>query len=344
MLSGVDKLIVKKYGGSSLANNTKIMQVAKSIAQCSDKQIVVVSAPYGMTNRLISIANDISSKPSARELDQMLVTGEMLNASLLAIALISLGKKAISLNAYNLGIYASSNYGNALIKMIDKRRIEDIFKEYDIIVVTGFQGINNKDFVTLGRGGSDTTALALAAIFRTNCLIYTDVLGVYTIDPRESKRYLCLKNISFDQMLELSLSGGKVLSERAATIAKNYLVPTKILKSLGDDGTNIVPIEESGPKAVSVIYLSKKRKNMPFISLNNKSYYKDNDGNFVGISIIGDFMLTDNTDKILQNALKKTKIRVYSYVFKENLLFVVIKRKNKSKLIDELALSLPLKE
>lgn len=344
MLSGVDKLIVKKYGGSSLANNTKIMQVAKSIAQCSDKQIVVVSAPYGMTNRLISIANDISSKPSARELDQMLVTGEMLNASLLAIALISLGKKAISLNAYNLGIYASSNYGNALIKMIDKRRIEDIFKEYDIIVVTGFQGINNKDFVTLGRGGSDTTALALAAIFRTNCLIYTDVLGVYTIDPRESKRYLCLKNISFDQMLELSLSGGKVLSERAATIAKNYLVSTKILKSLGDDGTNIVPIEESGPKAVSVIYLSKKRKNMPFISLNNKSYYKDNDGNFVGISIIGDFMLTDNTDKILQNALKKTKIRVYSYVFKENLLFVVIKRKNKSKLIDELALSLPLKE
>lgn len=204
-------MIVKKYGGSSLANNTKIKQVAKSISLCSDKQIVVVSAPYGMTNKLISCANDISPTPSLRELDQMLVTGEMLNASLLAIALIKLGVKAISLNAYSLGIYASSNYGNALIKMIDKRRIEDLFLEYDVIVVTGFQGINNKEFVTLGRGGSDTTALALSAIFKTDCLIYTDVSGVYTIDPRESKRYLCLKNISFDQMLELSLSGGKVL-------------------------------------------------------------------------------------------------------------------------------------
>lgn len=337
-------MIVKKYGSSSLANNTKIKQVAKSISLCSDKQIVVVSAPYGMTNKLISCANDISPTPSLRELDQMLVTGEMLNASLLAIALIKLGVKAISLNAYSLGIYASSNYGNALIKMIDKRRIEDLFLEYDVIVVTGFQGINNKEFVTLGRGGSDTTALALSAIFKTDCLIYTDVSGVYTIDPRESKRYLCLKNISFDQMLELSLSGGKVLSERAAVIAKNYLVSTKILKSLGDDGTNIVPLEENGPKAVSVIYLSKNKKNIPFIILNNKSYYKNNEGNLVGISIVGDFMLTDNTDKILQNALKKTKIRAYSYVFKDNFLFVVIKRKNKSKLIDELALRLPLKE
>ena len=155
-----------------------------------------------MTNKLISCANDISPTPSLRELDQMLVTGEMLNASLLAIALIKLGVKAISLNAYSLGIYASSNYGNALIKMIDKRRIEDLFLEYDVIVVTGFQGINNKEFVTLGRGGSDTTALALSAIFKTDCLIYTDVSGVYTIDPRESKRYLCLKNISFDQSIK----------------------------------------------------------------------------------------------------------------------------------------------
>lgn len=337
-------MIVKKYGGSSLANNTKIKQVAQSISLCPDKQIVVVSAPFGMTNKLLSCASDIAKNPPARELDQMLVTGEMLNASLLAIALISLGIRAISLNAYSLGIYASSNYGNALIKMIDKRRIEDLFLEYDVIVITGFQGICNKDFVTLGRGGSDTTALAIAAIFDVDCLIYTDVSGVYTIDPRESKRYLCLKNISYDQMLELSLSGGKVLSERAAMIAKNYQVKTKILKSLAKDGTNIVPIEENGPRAVSVIYLSKKKNNDPFIRLNNQSYYEDNKGKFVAISIVGDFMLKDKSYMILLKALKKAKIKAYSHLFKENLLMLIIKRKNKAKLIEELGYDLALKE
>lgn len=326
-------MIVKKFGGSSLSDRSKILNVAKSIIKTNEKQVIVVSAPYGLTNKLNEYAYEISKKPSLRELDQMLVTGEMINASLMAIALNELGAKAISLNAYSLGIFSSDDYGNGIIKRIDRKRIEQLFNTYDILVVTGFQGINNHSFVTLGRGGSDTTALAIAALFDTTCLIYTDVNGVYTIDPRESKKYLKLKNISYDNMVDLSIGGGKVLAERAAVIAKNYHVPTMILKSLEKKGTNIVNIESNGPKAVSFIYLSKKTNNNLFISANNKSFYKDNRGKLVGISIVGDFMLKGCTHKMVENIMKELKIRPIFKSYKDNLLFIIINKKNKNKFV-----------
>lgn len=329
-------MIVKKYGGSSLANEGLIKKVAKDIIKTKDKQIVVVSAPYGMTNKLISAIKRIDINAPKREIDQMLVTGEMINASLLSSAINALGVKSTSRNAFSLGIYSDNNYLDGKINYIDKDNILKLFEEYDVIVVTGFQGCCNNDFVSLGRGGSDTTALALASLFNARCIIYTDVEGVYTIDPKYSNNYNKLKSINSLNMLDLSLCGSKVLSAKSANILHKYNVSTKIVKSLSNDGTKIEYIEEYGPKAISTINLSVNDNDKLFLRLNNKSFYKDDLGNFSGICIVGEFMLKTGFDKKISKILKKYKVFKKYIMYKENLFIIIVNNKKSKSIYEEI--------
>lgn len=229
-------LIVQKFGGSSVADKERLFNVAGVISDAyrsGDRVVVVVSAQGDTTDDLLAKAAEISDSPSKRELDMLLSTGEQISASLLAIALGTMRIPVVSLNAWQVGISSDSNYSNAKIKKIDTERL---FRELDggkVVIVTGFQGINKFDDVTtLGRGGSDTTAVALAAVLKADrCQIYTDVDGVYTADPRKVPTAKKLKEISYDEMLELASLGAQVLHNRSVEMAKKYHVELEVLSS-----------------------------------------------------------------------------------------------------------------
>lgn len=229
-------LIVQKFGGSSVADKERLFNVAGIISDAyrsGDRVVVVVSAQGDTTDDLLAKAAEISDSPSKRELDMLLSTGEQISASLLAIALGTRRIPVVSLNAWQVGISSDSNYSNAKIKKIDTERL---FRELDggkVVIVTGFQGINKFDDVTtLGRGGSDTTAVALAAVLKADrCQIYTDVDGVYTADPRKVPSAKKLKEISYDEMLELASLGAQVLHNRSVEMAKKYHVELEVLSS-----------------------------------------------------------------------------------------------------------------
>ena len=229
-------LIVQKFGGSSVADKERLFNVAGIISDAyrsGDRVVVVVSAEGDTTDDLLAKAAEISDSPSKRELDMLLSTGEQISASLLAIALGTMRIPVVSLNAWQVGISSDSNYSNAKIKKIDTERL---FRELDggkVVIVTGFQGINKFDDVTtLGRGGSDTTAVALAAVLKADrCQIYTDVDGVYTADPRKVPSAKKLKEISYDEMLELASLGAQVLHNRSVEMAKKYHVELEVLSS-----------------------------------------------------------------------------------------------------------------
>ncbi len=229
-------LIVQKFGGSSVADKERLFNVAGIISDAyrsGDRVVVVVSAQGDTTDDLLAKAAEISDSPSKRELDMLLSTGEQISASLLAIALGTMRIPVVSLNAWQVGISSDSNYSNAKIKKIDTERL---FRELDggkVAIVTGFQGINKFDDVTtLGRGGSDTTAVALAAVLKADrCQIYTDVDGVYTADPRKVPSAKKLKEISYDEMLELASLGAQVLHNRSVEMAKKYHVELEVLSS-----------------------------------------------------------------------------------------------------------------
>lgn len=229
-------LIVQKFGGSSVADKERLFNVAGIISDAyrsGDRVVVVVSAQGDTTDDLLAKAAEISDSPSKRELDMLLSTGEQISASLLAIALGTMRIPVVSLNAWQVGISSDSNYLNAKIKKIDTERL---FRELDggkVAIVTGFQGINKFDDVTtLGRGGSDTTAVALAAVLKADrCQIYTDVDGVYTADPRKVPSAKKLKEISYDEMLELASLGAQVLHNRSVEMAKKYHVELEVLSS-----------------------------------------------------------------------------------------------------------------
>ena len=229
-------LIVQKFGGSSVADKERLFNVAGIISDAyrsGDRVVVVVSAQGDTTDDLLAKAAEISDSPSKRELDMLLSTGEQISASLLAIALGTMRIPVVSLNAWQVGISSDSNYSNAKIKKIDTERL---FRELDggkVVIVTGFQGINKFDDVTtLGRGGSDTTAVALAAVLKADrCQIYTDVDGVYTADPRKVPSAKTLKEISYDEMLELASLGAQVLHNRSVEMAKKYHVELEVLSS-----------------------------------------------------------------------------------------------------------------
>ena len=236
-------LIVKKFGGTSVADKERIYNVAKRCIEDYKKGndvVVVLSAMGKMTDVLIEQAKEINPNPSKREMDMLLTTGEQTSVALMAMAMNNLGVPAVSLNAFQVAMNTNSNYGNARLKRIDSERIRNELSNRKIVVVTGFQGINKfEDYTTLGRGGSDTTAVALAAALNADaCEIYTDVDGVYTADPRVVKTARKLDAITYDEMLELATLGAGVLHNRSVEMAKKYGVQLVVRSSLNlSEGT-----------------------------------------------------------------------------------------------------------
>lgn len=230
-------LIVKKFGGSSIADKERIFNVAERCIEDYKKGnnvVVVLSAMGKTTDQLIEKAHEINPRPSKREMDMLLVTGEQVSVALLSMAMETLGVPAVSLNAVQVAMHTSSAYGSAKLKRIDTERVRKELDERKIVVITGFQGINKyDDMTTLGRGGSDTTAVALAAALHADsCEIYTDVDGVYTADPRIVPNARKLAEVSYDEMLEFSSLGAKVLHNRSVEMAKRYGVQMVVLSSL----------------------------------------------------------------------------------------------------------------
>jgi aspartate kinase len=232
-------LIVHKYGGTSMGSTERIKNVAKRVAKWHDAghQIVVVpSAMSGETNRLIGLAKEIMPQPDARELDMLASTGEQVSVALLSMALQSIGKQAVSYAGWQVPIKTDSAFTKARIQSIDDTRVRKDLDAGKIVIITGFQGVDdNGNITTLGRGGSDTSAVAVAAALKAaECLIYTDVDGVYTTDPRVVSEARRLKTVTFEEMLEMASLGSKVLQIRSVEFAGNYKVPTRVLSSLTD--------------------------------------------------------------------------------------------------------------
>lgn len=243
-------LIVQKYGGTSVGDIDRIRAVARRVVKTHEQGnevVVVVSAMAGETDRLIKLAHQVSPRPNQRELDAMLATGEQVSVALVAIAIEALGHQAKSFLAHQVQIVTDSAFSKARILRIDKEKIFDFVRERKIAVVAGFQGIDEDgNLTTLGRGGSDTTAVALAAALGASvCEIYTDVDGVYTTDPRVYAKARKLKRISYDEMLELASLGAKVLHIRSVAFAKKYRVPLHVRSSFTDDeGTWVLDAED----------------------------------------------------------------------------------------------------
>ena len=238
-------LVVKKFGGTSVADKDRIYKVARRCVEEYKKgnQVVVVLSAMGkQTDVLIQMAKEISPNPSKREMDMLFTTGEQTSVALASMAINELGVPAVSLNAFQVAMHTSSVYGNARLKRIDTERIKYELSNNKIVLVTGFQGINQyNDYTTLGRGGSDTTAVALAAALHADaCEIYTDVDGVYTADPRYVKNARKMDEITYDEMLELASFGAGVLHNRSVEMAKKYGVQLVVRSSLNDHEGTIV--------------------------------------------------------------------------------------------------------
>ena len=230
-------LIVQKFGGSSVRDAKRIQNVARIIAETylqGNDVIVVLSAQGDMTDDLIAKAKEINPHASKREMDMLLSTGEQISVSLCAMALESMGLPCVSLTAWQVGIQSTGVHSDARIRRIDSERIQSELDQHRIILVTGFQGVDRQgDVTTLGRGGSDTSAVALAAAFRAKlCQIYTDVDGVYTTDPRIVPNARKLEEITYDEMLELASQGAQVLHNRSVELAKKFRVNLEVVSSL----------------------------------------------------------------------------------------------------------------
>lgn len=243
-------LRVQKFGGSSMANPERIKNVAKRIAKSSEEGqiVVVVSALGDTTDKLIELAHQITDLPSERELDMLISTGEQISAALLSMALHQEGKKAISLSAFQVPILTDSTYTNARIKRIEAKRIKKELAKGNIVIVTGFQGITeDENITTLGRGGSDLTAIALASLLKASeCEIYTDVEGVFTADPKVVPAARKIERLSYDEMLEMASLGAGVMQTRAVELAKRYGVSFQVRSSLVDAPGTIVSREVVG--------------------------------------------------------------------------------------------------
>ncbi len=230
-------MIVQKFGGSSVADRDRVFNVARIVAatrKAGNDVVVVVSAQGDTTDDLIAKAAEITSEPSRREMDMLLASGEQISIALLAMALSELGVQAVSLTGWQAGFITDRAYSKARIRRLDTERVESELARNRVVVVAGFQGMNRlEDITTLGRGGSDTSAVALAAALHADrCQIYTDVEGVYTADPRKVPGARKLDQITFDEMLELASLGAQVLNNRSVELAKKYGVELEVLSSL----------------------------------------------------------------------------------------------------------------
>ncbi|MBR6615439.1 MAG: aspartate kinase [Lachnospiraceae bacterium] len=238
-------LIVKKFGGSSVANKERIFNVARRCIADYEKGhdvVVVLSAMGKYTDELIAQAKDINPNPPKREMDMLFTIGEQMSVALMSMAMNSLGVRSISLNAFQVRMHTTKVYGNARLKKIDTDRIKQELEDRKIVIVTGFQGVNKyDDYTTLGRGGSDTTAVALAAALHADaCEIYTDVDGVYTADPRLVPTARKLHAITYDEMLDLASLGAGVLHNRSVEMAKKYGVQLVVRSSLNESEGTVV--------------------------------------------------------------------------------------------------------
>lgn len=238
-------LIVKKFGGTSVANKERIFNVARRCIedyQQGHDVVVVLSAMGKYTDELIEMAKDINELPPKREMDMLFTIGEQMSVALMAMAMNKLGVPAISLNAFQVAMHSTSVYGNARLKRIDSERIRHELEARKIVIVTGFQGVNKyDDYTTLGRGGSDTTAVALAAALHADkCEIYTDVDGVFTADPRKVPNARKLDAVTYDEMLELATLGAGVLHNRSVELAKKYGVRMVVRSSLNTTEGTVV--------------------------------------------------------------------------------------------------------
>lgn len=242
-------LIVQKFGGTSVANIEKIKNVAEKVIRvkkAGNQVVVVLSAMAGETDRLINLANSAADFPDEREYDSLISTGEQVTVTLLAIVLNAMGYKSRSFLGFQVKILTDQAYRKARISLIDTESIKKELKTGTIIVVAGFQGVDeNNNITTLGRGGSDTSAVALAAALKADhCDIFTDVDGVYTTDPNVCNRARRLDKISYDEMLEMAMMGAKVLQPRSVEMAKKYNVPVYVKSTFSDKGGTLVTRED----------------------------------------------------------------------------------------------------
>lgn len=269
-------LIVQKYGGSSVANAERVFNVAKRIMRTrmeGNDVVVVLSAQGKTTDGLIAKAKEINAKPSRREMDMLLSTGEQQSVALMAMAISAIGGRVVSLNAAQVGIETTNTYSNARIRHINTERIENELDEGSIVLVTGFQGVNAiGDTTTLGRGGSDTSAVALAAALNADmCEIYTDVEGVYTADPRVVPDAVKLDEISYDEMLELASLGAKVLHSRSVEVAKKYNVKLVVRSSMSEaEGTEVKEDVKMERMLVSGVAADKKVSRISIMGINDE--------------------------------------------------------------------------
>ncbi|MEA5097920.1 MAG: aspartate kinase [Burkholderiaceae bacterium] len=261
-------LIVHKYGGTSMGSTERIKNVARRVAKWHDaghRVVVVPSAMAGETNRLIGLAREIMPEPDQREMDLIASTGEQVSVGLLSMALLALGKQAVAYTGWQVPIHTDSAFTKARIQSIDDVKIKRELDAGKIVVITGFQGVDEyNNITTLGRGGSDTSAVAIAAAIKADeCLIYTDVDGVYTTDPRVVSQARRLKKITFEEMLEMASLGSKVLQIRSVEFAGNYKVPTRVLSSLTDP---MMPLEEEAQSGTLISFEEENNMEQAVIS------------------------------------------------------------------------------
>lgn len=269
-------LVVKKFGGTSVANKERIYHVARRCIddyQKGNDVVVVLSAMGKYTDELVRMAKDINPRPPKREMDMLYTIGEQMSVSLMAMAMNHLGVPAVSLNAFQVSMRTTSSYGNARLKRIDTDRVRTELEARKIVIVTGFQGVNKyDDYTTLGRGGSDTTAVALAAALRADaCEIYTDVDGIYTADPRIEPNAKKLKEITYDEMLDLATLGAGVLHNRSVEMAKKYGVTMVVRSSMSDEEGTVVKEDVKVERMlVSGVALDRKADRVAIIGLNDE--------------------------------------------------------------------------
>lgn len=269
-------LIVMKFGGSSVADNERLFRVAERITQSyqeGNDVVVVLSAQGDTTDDLIEKAQSVNPNASKREMDMLLSCGEQMSVALEAMAIQKLGFPVISLNAWQVGIQSDMQYSNARILKVDAKRIREELDNRRIVLVTGFQGINKQeDIATLGRGGSDTSAVALAVALKADlCQIFTDVDGVYTADPRKVPTARKLKEITYDEMLELASLGAQVLHNRSVQMAKRYHVNMEVLTSFGNvPGTIVKEVVKMEKIVISGVARDKGVARIALVGLNNE--------------------------------------------------------------------------
>ena len=269
-------IIVKKFGGSSVATPERIMNVARRCIedyQRGNDVVVVLSAMGDTTDDLIALAKEVNPHPSRREMDMLMSTGEQVSVALMAMAMDFLGVRAVSLNAFQVAMHTTSAYSAARLKRIDSERIKRELDDRKIVIITGFQGVNKYDDVTtLGRGGSDTTAVAIAAALHADtCEIYTDVDGVYTADPRIVPNARKLKEITYDEMLDLASLGAGVLHNRSVELARKYGVKLIVRSSLNNsEGTVVKEDAKMERMLVSGVALDRDCDRIALIGLQDK--------------------------------------------------------------------------